>query len=233
LPLVKTADRFRGNADVLEYDLWPHSRSKLIDDCWILALSHLPRLKKYEQLVNEKADLTGRSLEPWRALLAVAAWLEHCGVKDLWKRIHQTSLGYQGERQEIESTDLTPLVIMAVQKCLEDKADVLTFSDVSPDTTPHFIQTKFITEAAQHIAEQEELGIDLDKITGRRIGWILKRLRFPHRREGKAGNKGWLVSRVDLQKYFIAFNLFPSEKTSETSETSASSTNEGAERFTV
>jgi hypothetical protein len=113
------------------------------------------------------------------------------------------------------------------------QSHVLTFSDVSPDTTPHFIQTKFITEAAQHIAEQEELGIDLEKITSRRIGWILKRLRLQHKREPGSGKKGWQVSRVELQKYFIAFNLFSLEKTSQNDKTSHPPESDSKERFTL
>lgn len=85
IPLVRTPDRFRANADVLEYALWPHDRRKLIDCLWALSLTNLAELPRYETFVNEKARLTGRTLEPWRAVLAVAGWLKRtvwrdCGI---------------------------------------------------------------------------------------------------------------------------------------------------------
>ena len=59
-------------ADPLDYQAWPHDHRQLIDDLWALALAHLPTLHEYERAVNEKARLAGRTLEPWRAILAVA-----------------------------------------------------------------------------------------------------------------------------------------------------------------
>jgi len=233
IPLVRTADRYRANADVLDFDLWPHKKQKLIDDCWALALSHLGEMRKYESLVNEKADLTGRALEPWRAILAVAAWLTEKGVSGLWKRIHDVSLAYQGERREIESVDFTPLIIRSLQELIESRGDVLTLSDVFMENTPLLFLTKEITEVAKRIAEDEELGIDPDTLNSRRIGWILKRLRFVHRRQNKTGQKGWIVTWLELQKYLIAFNLPLPEKTSLNVKTSPLAEENRVERFTI
>ena len=36
VPLIRTTDRYRANADPLEYNLWPHDRRGLIDDLWAL-----------------------------------------------------------------------------------------------------------------------------------------------------------------------------------------------------
>ena len=55
VPLIRTTDRYRANADPLEYRLWPHDRRELIDDLWALALAHLAGLPRYEALVNERA----------------------------------------------------------------------------------------------------------------------------------------------------------------------------------
>ena len=76
IPLIRTPDRYRANADPLDDEAWPHDRRQLIDDLWALALAHLPELRDYERAVNRRAHLTGRCLEPWRALLAVALWLD-------------------------------------------------------------------------------------------------------------------------------------------------------------
>jgi hypothetical protein len=42
VPLIRTADRARANADPVVLDEWPHSRQELVDDLWLLALGHLP-----------------------------------------------------------------------------------------------------------------------------------------------------------------------------------------------
>jgi Domain of unknown function (DUF3854) len=233
IPLVRTADKVRGGSVVLDYELWPHDRRKLIDDCWALALSRLTELRKYERLIGERSELTGRTLEPWRAILAVAAWLEDNGAEGLWKRIVKVSMGYQGEREETESTNLTPLVLHALLQLLNEQGDVLSFGDVSTDNTPFFLHTKNITEASKQIAEEEDSGIDLDHITSRRIGWILKRLRLRHKREAHTGRKGWVVSKLELQKYFIAFNLTLPEKTSPKDKTSPLAEESRQERFIV
>ena len=87
VPLIRTTDRYRANADPLEYKLWPHDRRQLLDDLWALALAHLAELSRYEAQVNERARLTGRALEPWRAILAVAAWLDDNGAAGLFERL--------------------------------------------------------------------------------------------------------------------------------------------------
>ena len=48
IPLVRTPDRYRANADPLDDEAWPHDRRGLIDDLWALGLAHLPELRQYE-----------------------------------------------------------------------------------------------------------------------------------------------------------------------------------------
>jgi hypothetical protein len=72
--------------------------------------------------VNHQATLTGRNLEPWRPLLAVAKWLNDQGVTGLWKRMEALSQGYQAERQDLEPGDLTTLVIQQVLRSLRRNA---------------------------------------------------------------------------------------------------------------
>src|SRR5262249_49102338 len=111
VPLIRTPDRHRANADPLDYKLWPYDRRSLIDDLWELSLAHLSKLSHYETLVNDNAELTGRTLEPWRAILAVAWWLDDNGVRGLRDRMSDLSKAYQTERPNFESGDLTRLVI--------------------------------------------------------------------------------------------------------------------------
>ena len=229
VPLIRTPDRYRANADPLDYALWPHDRRKLIDDLWAMALIHLTELSSYETTVNSKAELTGRSLEPWRAILAVAAWLQDKGVKGLWDRMEKLSVGYQNERQEMESTDLTALVVRAICQCLVPECDVLTFCDVLTlfsDTQKTFLKTAQITEIAKEITAKQELGIDAEQINDKRIGWILKKLRFDKYREPGTGKRGWLVSEIEMQRFVLAFGLHTSEKTSQNVKTSQAETEE-------
>jgi hypothetical protein len=72
VPLIRTPDAYRANADPLDYAAWPHDRDKLKDDLWALALANLPEIPSYVAQVNRVSTLQGRNLEPWRPILAVA-----------------------------------------------------------------------------------------------------------------------------------------------------------------
>ena len=153
IPLIRTPDSYRANADPSVRSLWPHDYRKLIDDLWAMALANLPQLPNYEAAVNARAKLTGRNLEPWRSILAVAAWLEDKGVKGLWERIEKIAMGYQDEKQSMEANDMTVLVIRAVCKCLSPECDVLSFFS---DTQKTFLKTSHIVETAKQIAEKKK-----------------------------------------------------------------------------
>lgn len=198
IPLIRSGNREKANADPLEYDLWPHDRQTLIDDLWGLALTHLPDLARYERRVNKESELTGRNLEPWRAILAVALWLDENGVTGLSRRMQKLSLGYQSERAEFESSDLTRLVVSAVSA-------IFAVSAVLSETP---LSTQQITEKAKELAEDSESGIDPETINSKRVGWILKRLRLEKagREEGKKGRK-WLVKRADVERWKVAYSI--------------------------
>jgi hypothetical protein len=183
----------------------------------------LLEMSKQEATVNTRAKLIGRNLEPWRPILAVAAWSEDKGVKGLWERMEKLALIYQGERQEMESTDLAVLVVRAICKCLVPDCDVSSFCDVltffvEPQKT--FLKTSQITETAKEIAEGEELGIDAELIVEKRIGWILKKLRVTKCREPGTGKRGWMISPFEMQRYVNAYGLYTPEKTSQNDKTS-------------
>lgn len=135
IPLIRTADRYRANADPLDYDAWPHDRRRLLDDLWTLSLAHLAELKEHDKAISDKASLTGRNLDPWRAILAVADWLDTNGVDGLWKKMDALAVSYQGERLDLEISDLTALVIRALCRCAHEKigpkCDVSDVNDIS------------------------------------------------------------------------------------------------------
>lgn len=193
IPLIRTPDRYRANADPLDYALWQHDRRALVDDLWALACSNLPALTTYETRVNARAELTGRNLEPWRAVLAVALWLDDEGVGGLYQRIEALSRAYQSERATLEAVDLTALVVQAMSKCLGDKD-----SDV--------ISTKDITAAAKEIAETDEMDIDDDRINSKRVGRIIAKMRLESNKN-RAKARGWIVTKAVIARWGASYGV--------------------------
>jgi len=109
VPLIRTANSYRANADPLDYDLWPHDRRTLLDNLWSIAVANLTDLRTYEAKVNQSSSLTGRNLEPWRAALAVAAWLQDIGATGLYGRLSRLSVQYQSEHQKVSTDDVVVL----------------------------------------------------------------------------------------------------------------------------
>src|SRR5262249_1724730 len=102
VPLVRTGDPSRGNADVMDYRIWPNDRRQLIDDLWALGLAHLPDLARYDAALSQESTLVGRNLEPWRAILAVASFLDDKGVPGLRERMESLARNYQIERIDLQ-----------------------------------------------------------------------------------------------------------------------------------
>lgn len=211
VPLIRTGDRRRANADPMDYKLWPHDRQGLVDSLWSLAVAHLPQLSEYESRVNESAGLSGRDLEPWRPVLAVASWLEDAGVSGLYGRMERLSMRYQSDRQQLESCDLASLVIRALCKCLN--CDVVTLSDHCDVAEGDwhqkvFVLTADIESAARSIAEAEDLDIDtVFDIDRKTVGRTMRKLRFEHANEGGTHRKGWKVSRAEVARFVKSFGL--------------------------
>lgn len=228
VPLIRTPDRYRANADPLDYKLWPHDRRALTNDLWALSLSHLPELSSYEAKVNDSAALTGRMLEPWRALLAIAKWLDENGVSGLWKRMDALSLDYQKERIDFESSDLTKLVILALVKLT-----ISSISSVSSVGSVHSggskkcwtLETKGITEAAKTVVAEEELDIDPERVTGRRIGRVLGRLRFE--KDPNTKKRAWLIKETDLARLLVSFGFVSSPHADPSVANATNATNAG------
>lgn len=209
IPLIRTPDRRRANADPLDEGLWPHDRQQLVDDLWSLSLANLALLPPFDRRVGEEASLTGRNLEPRRALLAVALWLDENGGSGLWQRMNGLSERYQSEQETFESGDLTILVIRALWKCFEDSCAIVP--SASPDTST-FVTTKQVTEAVKEIAAEQEADVDLDKINSRLTGRILSKLRLPSKRPDGSKGRGWIVAGADIQKRLASFGLADSQK---------------------
>ncbi len=134
VPLIRTLDRKRANADPLDYKLWPCDPRALIDDLWALALLFQTKLAGFNEMVSSRVRLSGRSLEPWRSTLAVAAWLEQEGIHELWKRLEELSVSYQQETQVSTRSDITVLVVHALLRSINlDISDISDVSDIRED----------------------------------------------------------------------------------------------------
>lgn len=212
VPLIRTANSYRANADPLDYDLWPHDRRTLLDSLWSIALANLTDLRTYEARVNRTASLTGRNLEPWRASLAVAAWLQDKGVDGLYDRLSRLSVHYQSERQKVSTDDVVVLVIRALCICLD--CDVVTLCDpcdVPGDSTSDVktqVLTEDIADAACGLVVADELDIDVEKkLSSRCIGALMRKLRFEHKDQAGTHKKGWLVGKRELANLALSYGI--------------------------
>ena len=221
VPLIRSVDPKKANRVVTAVESWPHDRRALIDDLWALTLVHLSKIKNYDDSIATRARLKGRQLEPWRAILAIAAWLDDFGTESLYERMHALALAYQKESSELDSTSLTKLVIRALDALLSDEEENTLFRaaaevgvssevGVSPPVSA-VVKTSQVANKCKDIAQDEEIPIKEESLNARSIGWILKRLRF---RKGDVGHgkvRGWVVSRAEISRYKQAFGVSSGE----------------------
>lgn len=222
IPLVRTSDKSKANIDPLEFKKWPHDYRRLIDDLWSVALANLTLLSEYEEKVNQQSSLQGRDLEPWRAALAVALWLDDKGCNGLWGRMDKLSHAYQEEREDFESDDFTTLVIRSLLKCVQSEVVKLSeVGEVQKGSTTHFILTSTVADKAQYIAEDLEMNIDGNELTSKKIGKKLSQMRFKKHREGGTGKYGYKVSLDEVRQVAKSLGVVIEECiTLETSQTS-------------
>jgi hypothetical protein len=223
IPLVRTVDRSRANADPSEIDSWPHNRRQLVDDLWALALAHLAELPQWDEWVVQHTRLAGRSLQPWRALLATAAWLGSQGVSGLWERMEALSVSYQDQRRTLETNNFITLVIQALVICAvlcdsqgethSEKAGYAGYAGYAslkgtPQKSDYWdISTELVAEAAVKIAQEEEIW-DPVKITAHRVGMALRKLHLNklQRPSGK-GPRKWRLKRGSLERWAEVYNI--------------------------
>lgn len=208
VPLVRTADRTRGNAEPADHGSWPCDYRQLVDDLWALGLAYLPELSTFDNQVGEQCDLQGRALQPWRAILAVALWLESKGMTGLAGRMEALSVSYQKERTTLTYSDITILVIRAMMECAaREVSEVSGVSEVNKEVGLFIFLTSSITAEAVKIAEADELDIDTERLTSRRVGRVIGKMRLEKSRKGGKGTAQWIMSRNDLERLAISYNL--------------------------
>jgi len=179
----------------------------LIDDLWAMAVTHLPALSAYERRVNTESDLTGRNLEPWRAILAVALWLDDAGVDGLSKRMRNLSVGYQFERNDFENGDMVRLVVCTI-------STICTVSTINFEThQQEEITTAEITAKAKELAKDDEWDIDPEDVTSHKVGRTLGRLRLKKGERLKRGEpRKWVIGAADIERWRTVYSISESEK---------------------
>ena len=207
IPLVRTADKRKANSEPTDHAQWLCNQRQLLDDLWALALANLCSMPQHEAAVNADAPLFGRTLEPWRALLAVAHWLDESGEEGLYARMCDLAKQYQTERADLETVDLTRLVVMALVDLANKPSE--------PSKPSHLggvvldFKTAEITDRVNQMAIEEELTDTLTQYTqSRRVGRVLKslRLRQPNRPTGESQRK-WRITIDELDGLAMSYGL--------------------------
>jgi len=229
IPLVRTADGYKINADPKDYKEWPHDPRALVDDLWALAVSSLPQVGSFERAVCDKARIAGRNLEPWRAVLTVARWLDTTADTGLYARIEALSHAYQAERLDLESNDLSVLTIKALcllmAGAMTSEAERLfdaqdqawprntcdawntwnTMTETASKTTAHFLPSE-ISKAVADILAAEELNADW--LTPDKVGRTMSKLRLKPGKESTGRRRRiWLVRKSDVCQLYCAYGL--------------------------
>ena len=111
----------------------------------------------------------------------------------------------QEESADQQSGDIVLLVLQGLFKLAGDKSDIKDNSDFH--SAVWTFTTSQISEAAQQHAEQTEADIDTEKITSRKVGRLLGKLRLRKAREAGKGTRMWQVILADLRRWAAVYNI--------------------------
>jgi hypothetical protein len=197
VPLVPTIDRQKANSSPVDYRLWPHDRYPLLDALWLLALGGLRELRAAPP--ERCGSLTGRPLEPWANILAVAHFLEQRGVTGLADRMLKLAQDYQVEKVDLETFSVTPHIVRAL-------ADLAQSAD-----DPMMITAGGIALRVKELTSEDEGGDAEDGLTlsPKTVGRYLRSLRLPKKlpRERNRGPYYWRVSKADIARMCAVYGL--------------------------
>lgn len=222
IPLLASANSGKANSDPFDYETWPNSidRRRLVDDLWALALASLKKLPAYDKRAAEMASHSGRALQPWRALLATALWLQEQGVEGLHDRMTQTMHAYRSDNLLRAMSGHRTVVIRALRRL----ADSQRRSD--PDRTRFRFQTMDLWRAVNDVARDD--GEEPDEqgyLTIKSVGWRLKRLRLSRPEGRRSSAREWEVTEQELERLETAagIRVSVSGKTSQSTQTTETS----------
>jgi len=213
IPLVASGDPARAARLPNDPAAWPHNPDALYDDLWALGLAHLPSMPAFAAQVasNLPSVLPPASLHPWRALLAVAAWLTAHGVPGLSDRLLALAAAHYLDRADQDSADFIAFVIRAI---MEKSAGYARYAIISKGGVPFWeFSTKDIISAAELMHEPES-DLERDSLTQQRVGRAIRRLgvKRPPRSSKPAHPRLWKVSLRDLERWSSVYGIPLPEK---------------------
>jgi hypothetical protein len=195
IPLVRTGDASKGNADPADTARWPCDHRQLSDDLWATALALLSEAERIWAEFDTETEAVGREFEPWRGILVVARLFERHGVPDLEKKMRQVMAASARERQEILGADRSVLVIRALLK-LAGIADISDMSDVADISSREVaISATDVVEKLREMGEEDK-ELDVEWVTTRAVGRALSRLRV--RQERSPNRKRSRTRRISV-----------------------------------
>lgn len=200
IPLVRATDAKKANSEVLDYAQWSCDQRQLLDDLWALALGNISAIPAHNAAVGQDAPLVGRNLEPWRAILGVAHWLDGLGKAGLYDRMCNLAKTYQTERSELETIDLTKLVIRAMISLLAPSAP-------SAPNAPVVLGASEIADKVNSIAKEDDL--TAVSATPQSVGKVLTALRLQNMSKTSGASRKRKTTAAQLDAIARSYGLPP------------------------
>ncbi len=226
IPLVRTADPRRGNSDPANVKRWPCDRRALIDDCWSLALAHLPEAEQVWAEMDDEVDTLGRDFEPWRAVLATARLTDRHGTAGLEDTVREVMLRYREERVDILGDDLTVAVVRTLVSYVEDEmvrdGVLLRYADGRLGYSQDTMDTKDTMDTSSRgwslsasevcalirLAEAGREDDVSDWPTPSRVGRVLSHLRIRQNRENNSKrSRGRHFTLTDIRRLALGYGI--------------------------
>lgn len=199
VPLLRTSNHQKANSDPYDYEKWASERGLLVDDLWAMALAYQAEMVQFDRWVGKHAQLSGRNLQPWRAIFAVARWLETKGVEGIYGRMEALSLAYQQERAELETPDTTRILLQALCQHAVGAVGAIGAIGAKVAARRFRVTVSELAATAQKLIREEEIGLDPNCLDPRRVGRLLSRLRFKETpRPGGKGSRRRDIPVADL-----------------------------------
>jgi len=109
-------------------------------------------------------------------------------------------MDYQTERPELESSDMTALVIKALCRYADNAVDA-----VNIESHTFSFKTAEVVSLVKTLIEETEADIDSEHVTSRRIGRVLGRMRLTQDRTSKC--KGWKIHVSELIRWTKSYGI--------------------------
>jgi hypothetical protein len=127
-------------------------------------------------------------------------------VTDLYNRMAALAQAYQDERPDLEPADLMALTIRALLRY--SVSSVSSIKKESAEDAENCFETATITDIAKQLAQDQELGLQADEITTRRVGRVFGRMRLREKpRIGSGGKRQWICTKGDLRRWLLSYGM--------------------------